>query len=130
MAEDDGLEPRDVIYAAFIPPEWAEHYIRATDIPLQQLAQVVQKAEESQPLEDMVPAQYHDFRDVFSKEAFDELPLWKAWDHTIDLTPGTELPCSQCRQENGPICELPTETDLTAKACPYYPPKISNEFDT
>ena len=43
----------------------------------------------------MVPAQYHNFRDVFSKEAFDELPLWKAWDHAIDLTPGTELPRSQ-----------------------------------
>src|SRR5258705_1205890 len=43
----------------------------------------------------MVPAQYHDFRDVFSKEAFDELPPWKAWDHAIDLTPGTELPHSQ-----------------------------------
>src|SRR5258708_2284789 len=43
----------------------------------------------------MVPAQYHDFRDVFSKEAFDKLPLRKAWDHTIDLTPGTELPHSQ-----------------------------------
>src|SRR6266436_3028993 len=42
----------------------------------------------------MVLAQYHDFRDVFSKEAFDELPPWKAWDHTIDLTPGTELPHS------------------------------------
>src|SRR5260370_14980419 len=23
------------------------------------------------------------------------LPLQKAWDHAIDLTPGTELPCSQ-----------------------------------
>src|SRR5258707_10862988 len=43
----------------------------------------------------MVPAQYHDFRDVFSKEAFDKLPPQKAWDHTIDFTPGTELPCSQ-----------------------------------
>src|SRR5260221_13710809 len=43
----------------------------------------------------MVLAQYHNFRDVFSKEAFDKLPLQKAWDHTIDLTPGTELPCSQ-----------------------------------
>ncbi len=43
----------------------------------------------------MVPAPYHNFRDVFSKEAFDELPLWKAWDHAIDLTPRTELPCSQ-----------------------------------
>src|SRR5258708_10032398 len=42
----------------------------------------------------MVPAQYHDFRDVFSKEAFDKLPLQKAWDHAIDLSPGTELPCS------------------------------------
>src|SRR5258708_34224362 len=42
----------------------------------------------------MVLAQYHDFRDVFSKEAFDELPPWKAWDHAIDLSPGTELPCS------------------------------------
>src|SRR5258705_13275202 len=42
----------------------------------------------------MVPAQYHDFRDVFSKEAFNELPPQKAWDHAIDLTPGTELPHS------------------------------------
>src|SRR5258706_13878986 len=43
----------------------------------------------------MVLAQYHNFRDVFSKEAFDELPPQKAWDHAIDLTPGTELPRSQ-----------------------------------
>src|SRR5258705_709989 len=43
----------------------------------------------------MVPAQYHNFRDVFSKEAFDELPPQKAWDPAIDLSPGTELPCSQ-----------------------------------
>src|SRR5258707_2351329 len=42
----------------------------------------------------MVLAQYHDFRDVFSKEAFDELPPWKAWAHAIDVSPGTELPCS------------------------------------
>src|SRR5258705_13291011 len=77
-----------------IPPERAEHYIRATDPPSQQLAQEAQKAEGSQPLEDMVPAQYHDFRDVFSKEAFDKLPPQKAWDHAIDLTPGTELPHS------------------------------------
>ena len=34
--EDNRLEPGDVIYAAFIPPEWVEHYIRAMDTPLQQ----------------------------------------------------------------------------------------------
>ncbi len=95
MAEDDGPEPRDAIYAMFIPPEWAEHHIRATDTPLQQLAQEVQKAEVSWPLKDMVPAQYHNFRDIFSKEAFDELPPQKVWDHAIDLSPGTELPRSQ-----------------------------------
>src|SRR5258708_4619563 len=43
----------------------------------------------------MVPAQYHNFRDVFSKEAFDQLPPWKAWDHAIDLSPATELPHSR-----------------------------------
>src|SRR5258707_14831983 len=69
MVEDDGPEPGDAIYTAFIPPEWVEHYIRATDTPSQQLAQEAQKAEESQPLANMVPAQYHNFRDVFSKEA-------------------------------------------------------------
>src|SRR5260221_6949296 len=95
MVEDDGSEPRDVIYAVFIPPEWAGHHIRAMDTPSQQLAQEAQKAEVSQPLKDMVLAQYHNFRDVFSKEAFDELLPWKAWDHTIDLSPLTELPCSQ-----------------------------------
>src|SRR5258707_5812015 len=94
MVEDDRPEPRDAIYAAFIPPEWAEHHIRAMDTPSQQLAQEAQKAEVSQPLKDMVPAQYHDFRDVFPKEAFDELPPQKAWDHAIDLSPGTELPHS------------------------------------
>src|SRR5258707_439771 len=93
VAEDNGPEPGDVIYTAFIPPEWAEHHIRATDTPSQQLAQEAQKAEVSWPLEDMVPAQYHDFRDIFSKEAFDELPPWKVWDHAIDLSPGT-VPCS------------------------------------
>src|SRR5260370_26955816 len=95
MAEDNRLEPRDAIYTVFIPPEWAEHHIRAMDTPSQWLAQEVQKAEVSHPLEDMVLAQYHNFRDVFSKEAFDKLPPWKAWDHAIDLLPGTELPCSQ-----------------------------------
>src|SRR5258705_9107368 len=113
-----------------IPPERAEHYIRATDPPSQQLAQEAQKAEGSQPLKDMVLAQYQNFRDVFSKEAFDKLPPQKAWDHAIDLTSGAELPCSQtfplspaewkeldnflhenltnghihCRQENNLLC--------------------------
>src|SRR6266481_1471900 len=95
VVEDNGPEPRDVIYTMFIPPEWAEHHIRATGTPLQWLAQEAQKAEVSWPLEDMVLAQYHDFKDIFSKEAFDELPPQKVWDHAIDLSPGIELPHSR-----------------------------------
>ena len=83
-----------MIYAVFIPPEWEEQYIGAMDTPSQQLAQEAQKAEESQPLKDTAPVQYCDFRDVFSKQAFDELQPQKAWDHAIDLTPGAKLPCS------------------------------------
>ncbi len=35
-----------------------------------------------------------------------------------------------CRQENGPVCELPTETDLMARVCHYCHSEIHNEFDT
>ncbi len=93
--EDDGVELGDMIYTVFIPPEWEEHNIRVTATPSQQLAQEAQEVEESQPLKYMVPAQYCNFRDIFSKEAFDKLPPWKAWDHVINLMPGAELPHSQ-----------------------------------
>ena len=92
--EGNGVEPGDMIYAVFIPPEWEEHIIRAAATPSQWLAQEAQEVREGQPLKDMIPAQYQDFRDVFSKEAFDELPPQKAWDHAINLTPGAEPPCS------------------------------------
>jgi len=34
-----------------------------------------------------------------------------------------------CRRDNGPISELPTETELTARACHYHCPEICYEFD-
>src|SRR5258707_13631794 len=34
------------------------------------------------------------------------------------------------RQENGPVCEPPTETELMARACHYYYPEYCNGFDT
>ena len=46
VTEDDRPEPGDVIYTAFIPPEWVEHHIRATGTPSQRLAQEGQKVEE------------------------------------------------------------------------------------
>ncbi|KAJ3551704.1 hypothetical protein NP233_g13028 [Leucocoprinus birnbaumii] len=37
--------------------------------------------------EEVVPEEYRDFRDVFEKEGFDELPPRRPWDHPIDLKP-------------------------------------------
>ena len=42
---------------------------------------------------EMLPKPYLGFRDVFSKESFDELPEWKQWAHMIDLKPESQ-PCS------------------------------------
>ena len=36
---------------------------------------------------DIVPKAYLEFQDVFSKEAFYELPNQKQWDHAIKLIP-------------------------------------------
>ena len=33
----------------------------------------------------IVPQPSQEFRDVFTKESFDELPDWKKWDHAIEL---------------------------------------------
>jgi len=89
-AEAD-LEPGDRLYGVFIPEEWAAEYIHTTTTPSQQLAEQTQ-ADMEWTFAEMVPEAYHDFADVFSKDAFNELPPQKPWDHTIDLTPDTDLP--------------------------------------
>src|SRR4029077_10420262 len=74
---DPTVEPGDGIYAAIIPPGWG-HELRATTTPSQRMAQEAHgpKAEPA-PFETLVPEQYQDFRDIFSKEAFDQLPPQK-----------------------------------------------------
>lgn len=64
--------------------------IRAHTTTSQQLAEEALKAKPKQSFEEMVPPQYQDFHDIFSKESFDELPQQKPWDHAIELTPGTQ----------------------------------------
>ena len=55
--------------------------------------QLAEQAAEFAPIkhfEDLIPKPYQEFRDVFSKESFDQLPPQKQWDHAIDLTPGAQ----------------------------------------
>ena len=54
----------------------------------------------------LVPPSLHDYLDIFSKEAADELPHHAAYDHVIPLQPGTSPPF-------GPIYSL-SEVELKA----------------
>ena len=46
------------------------------------------EAKRAQTFEEIVPKAYHEFKDVFDKETFDELPPRRPWDHAIELLPG------------------------------------------
>ena len=40
---------------------------------------------------DIVPKPYKEFKDVFTKESFNELPDCKKWDHAIELIPDAQM---------------------------------------
>ena len=42
--------------------------------------------EEKDTFKRKVPLHYHDYKDVFNKEDFDQLPDHRTWDHAIELT--------------------------------------------
>ena len=43
---------------------------------------------------------------------------------TVHIWESMSVCCRWCRWDNGPICELPTETELMARACHYHRPEI------
>jgi hypothetical protein len=61
--------------------------------------------DEPSPLS-VIPAKYHAYLDVFSKEDADKLPPHRPYDHSIDLEPGTQPPF-------GPLYTL-SEVELKA----------------
>lgn len=56
------------------------------------------------PLEEMIPKEYHEYLDLFSKEASDRLPPLRPWDHEIKIKP---------RREDG--------KEFEPKSCKVYP---------
>jgi hypothetical protein len=88
--EDFMLEAGDGIFAAYIPCNADAAHLRAAFTPSQRFAQNASPPKAERTFEDLVPEPYRDFKDVFSKDAFDKLPPRKTWDHGIDLVPGAE----------------------------------------
>jgi hypothetical protein len=77
----------DRVFVAFIQPR---QEINATQNISQRLAEEALRKEPKKEFDELVPKEYHSFKDVFSKESFDELPQRKPWDHAIELKPGSE----------------------------------------
>src|SRR5882762_7584875 len=56
----------------------------------QELAIKAEKKRIKKSFEDIVPIAYHQFKKVFDKDSFDELPPKRPWDHAIELKPGSK----------------------------------------
>ncbi len=81
---DEELEEGDTILA--ISFEEAIR-IRASRHVANDLAAEANAEKKAKTFEEMVPEWCRDFKDLFDKESFDELPEPKPWDHAIELIP-------------------------------------------
>ena len=90
--EQSEVEEGDRLFVCILRP--VPSTINATQTVSQKLAEKHSKASkpnwEKKSFEEIVPPQYHEYKSVFSKESFDELPDRKPWDHAIELKPGSE----------------------------------------
>ncbi len=99
---DEELEDGDTILAIGMEEELVICTMHHTN----KLATAANAKKPKKTFEDMVPAHYQSFHDLFSKENFDELPERKPWDHIIELTPNAKsmldckvYPLNQNKQE-------------------------------
>ncbi|SJL08909.1 uncharacterized protein ARMOST_12283 [Armillaria ostoyae] len=83
---DEELEDGDTILAVNMEEELVIRAIHHAN----DLAAAANAERPTKTFEEMVPPDYRSFRDLFSKENFDELPKRKPWDHAIELIPNAK----------------------------------------
>ncbi|SJL13333.1 uncharacterized protein ARMOST_16773 [Armillaria ostoyae] len=83
---DEELEDGDIILAVNMEEELVIRAIHHAN----DLAAAANAEKPTKTFEEMVPPDYRSFRDLFSKENFDELPERKPWDHAIELIPNAK----------------------------------------
>ena len=80
------FEKDDRIFTTTLYPRPSPQNIRASTTISYKLAESFTKAaQEGKTFQVVVPADLHDFEDVFSKSSFDALPEHRQWDHAIEL---------------------------------------------
>ncbi|SJL01318.1 uncharacterized protein ARMOST_04638 [Armillaria ostoyae] len=83
---DEELEEGDTILAVNMEEELIIRAVHHAN----DLAATANAEKPTKTFEEMVPPDYRSFRDLFSKENFDELPERKPWDHAIELVPNAK----------------------------------------
>lgn len=78
------------LLVSFIHGETEDVWIRAKTTASQTLAQENAQEERKLSLEEMVPPEYHEFLDIFDKNAATRFPGPRPWDHAIVLKEGFE----------------------------------------
>ena len=91
VIRDEYLEPGESILV-FNSAELVDrcYQINQVATKAQELAEQAFKEKKKKTFEEIVPAEYHEFRSVFAKESFNKLPPFRPWDHAIELKPGSE----------------------------------------
>ena len=76
--DDEEVEPERLFMIHY-------EYFRnlSTDIAI-----VAGESKQTKTFKEIVSEVYHEYKDIFAKETFDELPPHRPWDHTIELLPG------------------------------------------
>jgi len=80
--DPDYLDQGDRLFVCFIGKHSEE--VKATQMISQKLAEATEGTC-STHFKDIVPKPYQEFKDIFAKESFNELPDQKKWDHSITL---------------------------------------------
>ncbi len=83
---DEELEEGDTILAVRMEEEIAIRAVHHAN----DLAAAAHAEKPKKTFEEMVPEDYRSFRDLFSKENFNEMPERTPWDHAIELTPNAK----------------------------------------
>ncbi len=83
---DEELEEGDTILAVRMDEELIIRGVHHAN----ELAAAANAEKPKKTFEEMVPEHYRSFRDLFSKDSFDELPERRTWDHAIELVPNAK----------------------------------------
>lgn len=65
-------------------------WVGASGTKLQELNLDALEREEEKSPKEYIPAEFMQYKSVFMKESFDQLPPCRPWDHTIELIPGLD----------------------------------------